>query len=68
MSSDFPKVFIAGHRDLVGNALVRFCRKARQNYQLLLRSHWDLDLLDQAKPRTFLEKERPDLLSWSPRK
>ena len=63
MFSEVPKVFIAGHRDLVGNALVRFCRKERQNYQSLLRSHWDLDLLDQAKPRVFLEKERPDLLS-----
>lgn len=57
-----PKVFIAGHCGLVGSALVRFCRRERPNYQLLLRSHFDLDLLDQARVFVFFQEEKPDFV------
>ncbi|MBZ4193414.1 MAG: GDP-L-fucose synthase [Candidatus Contendobacter sp.] len=53
------KIYIAGHRGLVGSALVRALRA--QGYQnLLLRSHAELDLLDQAATACFFATERPD--------
>lgn len=57
-----PKVFIAEHCGLVGSALVRFFRRERPNYQLLLRSHFDLDLLDQTKVFVFFQEEKPDFV------
>jgi len=53
------KIYIAGHRGLVGSALVRNLRE--QGYvRLLTRTHAELDLTDQAAVRTFFEEERPD--------
>lgn len=53
------KIYVAGHRGLVGSAIVRALRK--QGYDnLLLRSHAELDLMEQAPVRTFMEAERPD--------
>ena len=53
------KIYVAGHRGLVGSALVRALRA--QGYQnLLLRSHAELDLLDQAATARFFAAERPD--------
>jgi GDP-L-fucose synthase len=53
------KIYIAGHRGLVGSALVR--RLQALNYSnLLLRTRTELDLADQAAVRSFLQAERPD--------
>lgn len=53
------KIYVAGHRGLVGSALVRALRA--QGYQnLLLRRHAELDLLDQAATARFFAAERPD--------
>jgi GDP-L-fucose synthase len=53
------KIYVAGHRGMVGSALVRRLNKA--GYQnLLLRSHAELDLLDQAAVRAFLQHHRPN--------
>ncbi len=60
MFFDGVKVFIAGHRGLVGSALVRLFRAERPNCRLLLRSRDELDLLDQTKVRDFFEAESPD--------
>jgi GDP-L-fucose synthase len=52
------KIYIAGHRGLVGSAIVRALRQA--GYQnLLLRSHAELDLTDQAEVERFFSTERP---------
>jgi GDP-L-fucose synthase len=52
------KIYVAGHRGLVGSAIVRALRQA--GYQnLLLRSHAELDLTDQAEVERFLSTERP---------
>lgn len=53
------KIYVAGHRGLVGSALVRVLRQ-RGFENLLLRTHAELDLTDQAATRTFLQRERPD--------
>lgn len=55
------KIYVAGHRGLVGSAIVR--RLALEGYgELLLRSSAELDLSDQAATRTFFEAERPDFV------
>lgn len=52
------RIFVAGHRGMVGSAIVRRLRAA--NAELILRSHAELDLADQAAVRTFMHEERPD--------
>ncbi|MCC6135416.1 MAG: GDP-L-fucose synthase [Gammaproteobacteria bacterium] len=53
------KIYVAGHRGLVGSALVRALR-AQGYHNLLLRTHAELDLLDQAATARFFAAERPD--------
>jgi GDP-L-fucose synthase len=51
-------IHVAGHRGLVGSSVVRALR--RHGYQnLLLRTHQELDLTEQAAVRDFLARERP---------
>ncbi len=53
------KVFIAGHRGMVGSALLN--RVMQDNIgQTLLRSRQELDLRDQEAVRRFLIRERPN--------
>jgi GDP-L-fucose synthase len=55
------KVFIAGHRGMVGSALWR-CLSGRGYTNLLTRTRAELDLLDQSAVDRFLSRERPDYL------
>ena len=55
------KVFIAGHRGMVGSALWR-CLSGRGYTNLLTRTRAELDLLDQSAVERFLSRERPDYL------
>jgi GDP-L-fucose synthase len=52
------KIFVAGHRGLVGSALVRALKGERYE-NLVLRTHRELDLEDQQAVRAFFEAERP---------
>jgi GDP-L-fucose synthase len=52
------KIYIAGHRGLVGSALVRNLR-AKGYENLLTRTHAELDLTDQAAVNEFFAAERP---------
>jgi GDP-L-fucose synthase len=52
---------VAGHRGLVGSALVR-ALTLRGHTQLLLRTRDELDLTDQAAVREFFDAERPDVV------
>lgn len=52
------KVFIAGHRGLVGSALVR-CLQANGYENLILKTRQDLDLGDADAVAGFFEQERP---------
>ena len=52
------KIYIAGHRGLVGSAIVR--RLVAEGYSnLIFRSHAELDLTRQQDVETFFERERP---------
>ena len=53
------KIFIAGHRGLVGSAIVRTLKE--QGYiNLILRNRAELDLTQQAQVDHFFASERPD--------
>jgi GDP-L-fucose synthase len=56
----FPntQIYVAGHRGLVGSAIVR-ALKAQGFTRLLLRTHHELDLTDQAAVAGFFQRERP---------
>lgn len=53
------KIYVAGHRGLVGSALVRVLEKEGYS-NLILKTHKELDLTRQADVEAFFEKERPD--------
>jgi GDP-L-fucose synthase len=55
------RIFIAGHRGTVGSALVRRLQAGGYN-QLVVRSHNELDLLDQRAVHAFLAESRPDFV------
>jgi GDP-L-fucose synthase len=52
------RVFVAGHRGLVGSALVRRLQR-EPSIELLLRDRMELNLTDQAAVRAFFAHERP---------
>tara|TARA_B100000212_G_scaffold340180_1_gene320140 strand:- start:670 stop:1632 length:963 start_codon:yes stop_codon:yes gene_type:complete len=53
------KIYIAGHRGLVGSAVLRNLESKGFN-NLLTKSHKDLDLTNQTKVKNFFDKEKPD--------
>jgi len=56
--NDGGRIFVPGHRGLVGSAIVR--ELGRQGYSdLLLRGSAELDLRNQAVVEAFLQRERP---------
>ena len=60
MSKDFnQKIYVAGHRGMVGSAIVRNLQ-AKGFANILTRTHAQMDLTDQAAVKTFFELERPD--------
>ncbi len=52
------KIYVAGHRGLVGSALVRQLQSQGYN-NLILRTHAELDLTEQAAVRDFFAAEKP---------
>jgi GDP-L-fucose synthase len=53
------RIYVAGHRGLVGSAVVRALQ--HQGYKnLLLRTHQELDLTDQAAVRAFFQRAQPE--------
>jgi len=57
--NSYSKIYIAGHMGLVGSAIVRALKK--QGYDnLILRTHSELDLLDQKATADFFKKEKPE--------
>ncbi|WP_116138771.1 GDP-L-fucose synthase family protein [Trinickia diaoshuihuensis] len=55
-----PRIFVAGHRGMVGSALMR--EFAAHGYHLVTRGHEALDLTDQRAVRAFFAAERIDIV------
>ena len=59
------RVYIAGHRGMVGGAILRRLESRRQAGEaitLITATHAELDLTDQAAVRTFMAEQRPDVV------
>ena len=54
-------IFVAGHRGMVGSAVVRRLSEAAFG-KILTRSRAELDLLDRAAVRVFFDQERPSVV------
>ena len=52
------KVFLAGHRGMVGGAILR--QLETRDVAVITRTHSELDLSNQAAVRDFMQSERPD--------
>lgn len=59
MISKSDRIFVAGHRGLVGSALVRTLT-AKGYEHLILKTHDELDLMNQAAVEAFFQAEKPD--------
>jgi len=55
------RVFVAGHRGMVGSALVRALQAAGAR-NLLVRTRQELDLVDRAAVRAFFQREKPQVV------
>ncbi|RFS23939.1 GDP-L-fucose synthase [Chitinophaga silvatica] len=53
------KIYVAGHRGMVGSAIVRRLQKAGFN-NLIFRTSAELDLTDQQQTKAFFEETKPD--------
>lgn len=56
-----PKIYVAGHRGMVGSAIVRhLLTKGHPAERIVTRNHAELDLTNQAAVSTFFSFEKPD--------
>jgi len=53
------KIYVAGHRGMVGSAIVRHLQ-ANGFRNIVTRTHAQLDLINQAQVKAFFEQEKPD--------
>ena len=56
------KIFVAGHRGLVGSAILKNL-KAKGYTNFVLRTHAELDLTDQQAVHDFFAAEKPEYVS-----
>jgi GDP-L-fucose synthase len=55
-----PKIYVAGHRGMVGSAIVRtLLSQGIAASQILTRTHAELDLCNQAAVNAFFAQEKP---------
>ena len=54
-----PKIYVAGHRGMVGSAIVRALQSQGQS-KLVTRTYAELDLTNQASVNAFFAEEKPD--------
>jgi GDP-L-fucose synthase len=59
VTSTQPRIYVAGHRGLVGSAIVRALH-AQGHTNIVTRTHAELELTDQAQVREFFRSERID--------
>ena len=54
-----PKIYVAGHRGMVGSAIIRKLKAAGHD-NIIARTHAELDLTNQAAVNNFFSKQLPD--------
>ncbi len=54
------KTYVAGHRGMVGGAILR--QLTGQGADVITRTHAELDLVDQSAVRSFMQAEKPDVV------
>jgi len=54
-----PKIYVAGHRGMVGSAIIRKLQANGFN-NIVVRTHAELNLTNQEAVNTFFKEERPD--------
>jgi len=54
-----PKIYVAGHRGMVGSAIVRTLQRQGRT-DIVTRTHAELDLTSQAAVNAFFAAEKPD--------
>jgi GDP-L-fucose synthase len=57
--TEASKIYVAGHRGMVGSAIVRVLQRMGQT-NIVTRTHRELDLTTQADVREFFHTEKPD--------
>ena len=61
MATTSPRIFVAGHRGMVGSAIVRqLVAQGCALEKIITRTRAELDLTEQAAVRAFFEAEKPD--------
>lgn len=56
-----PKIYVAGHRGMVGGAIVRqLLASGHPSDHIVTRTHAEVDLTNQAAVQAFFQEERPD--------
>lgn len=58
MKNYIPKIFVAGHKGMVGSAIVRLLKK--QNVKIITKDRSDLDLLNQKAVNDFFQSQKID--------
>jgi GDP-L-fucose synthase len=59
--SHTPNIYVAGHRGMVGSAIVRqLLAEGHPSERIVTRTHSELDLTNQAAVNAFFEKEKPN--------
>ncbi|MGD9160013.1 MAG: NAD-dependent epimerase/dehydratase family protein, partial [Desulfobacteraceae bacterium] len=53
------KIYVAGHKGLVGSAIVRKLKAERYN-NIVTRTHKELDLTRQTEVEIFFNREKPE--------
>lgn len=61
MNDKNAKIYVAGHRGMVGSAIVRRLQAGGYT-NILTRTHQELDLLNQQAVHAFLQEEKPDYI------
>ena len=61
MLSSLSNVYVAGHRGMVGAAIIRQLDKLGVE-KIITRTHDELDLCEQAAVRAFMQEQKPDFV------
>lgn len=61
MMNKDSKIYVAGHKGMVGSAIVRELKKQGYN-NLILKSHSELDLTRQIDVESFFQNEKPEFV------